>query len=86
MTASVSPEVIGLNLSQKKNCNGCRALTVNRFSAECSLGCSPRAGKSIQGLTLEFVPDRPCHKPKTNMQLIELSQARIRYFNQPTQG
>lgn len=83
---TVSPEVIGLKLSQKKNCNGCRALTVGRYSAECSLGCNPKAGNTSHGLVLEFVPDKPCYKPKNNMQLIELSQARIRSFNQPIQG
>jgi hypothetical protein len=63
-----------MKLSQKKNCTGCKALTTNQFSAECALGCKPKASNHSFGIPIEYKPDRPCYKPMSNIKLIEISK------------
>jgi len=63
-----------MNLSQKKNCNSCRALLgTGAHEFECLLGFSLRS-EAVGTSYIPFYnlyPNEPCYKPKTYGQYIE---------------
>lgn len=67
-----------MKLSQKKTCEGCRAIRFNfpRYGYNCSLEYEVREGVFRGQKTA--VPAEPCPKPKTNMELCEAPHKRTR--------
>jgi hypothetical protein len=51
-----------IKISQKKTCNGCKALDLRQNTSQCLLCYS---------FDEEFKPKEPCPKPKTYMEFIE---------------
>lgn len=62
-------------MRQKKNCDGCKALTEDR---KCRLGYVMHTDeKEIIGKMIKFsVPDEPCPKPKTSTETMYLLSQR----------
>jgi hypothetical protein len=56
-----------MKISQKKNCNDCKALEFNR----CILGYKITREWICEPLLSRYRPNEPCPKPKTNKELIE---------------
>lgn len=62
-----------MKLSQKKNCEGCRALQMKQDfgSGKCELGFNNR-GPCIKAFGIyRMQPQEPCYKPKTYGELLE---------------
>lgn len=63
-----------MKLSQKRNCENCRAWDNGRGMPRCELGFNNR-GPYIKELGVyRSTPQEPCYKPLTIMQLIEARQ------------
>lgn len=60
-----------MRLSQKKNCNGCKALDLSSGRQNCEINGKPVTTKTCAGRTIECAPSEPCLKPMTNEEWLE---------------
>jgi len=54
-----------MKLSQKRTCNGCKALEDSSYAAHCQLHIPVKPLKTVGGIVVSFKPLAPCPKPKT---------------------
>lgn len=61
-------------MRQKKNCNGCKALShvsgTTTGMMQCDLGYGTKCGQQLYGITVSTIPTEPCPKPLTNSDYI----------------
>jgi len=63
-----------MKLSQKKNCNGCKAgfYRSQPFQQACDLGYK------VESKSFEGIPQEPCYKPLTNNKYMEARKLKFK--------